>query len=615
MNVLSQLRNRRIVQIVFSYLAAGWALLEVADQLTTRGLAPNFVYTIVLVWFVAGIPAAMMIGWHHGEKGKQTAPRSELAMLLALALIALAGSGFAVREDVSARRARAAAEHPLEMRKVAVMYFRDLTNDTDLAYLADGLTEDLIGALRSVNELDVMSGNATARFRDSDVPLDSIALELGVGTVVDGTVEKRGDMITVSLQLIDGQSGTVVERTKVQRPAAELLAMRDSVVTHAANLLRQWIGKEVRLRNSERGTAVKEAWALVQRAEKLRKEAEAAVRKDGPVAGEAGFRRAIEHLSSAQALDPKWVEPRVQTTAITYRRARLAAAAGDVNGALQFITEGLKHAEDALGISAREPRALELRGTLRYFKWLLNATPDAREREQLRADARKDLETAIGLDASLAGAHNTLSHLLYNEDTASALVEARLAYEADAYLEVAGDVVWRLFYGNFDLENFTQSMEWCRTGAQRFADDYRFAYCKLRLMASPGLEPDVKEAWRLAARIDSLAPAPKKAFEQARALMAVGGVLARTQQGDSARAVLLRARNLVTVDIDPGYDLLFFEAHMRLLLGEKDVAFDLLRRGVLANPDQAHPRGRPLPWMYRELQSHARVGDLYARGS
>ena len=614
---VSQLREKRIVQIVLSYLAGGWVLLQVTDQLINRGFFPDIVYVALLIWFAAGIPAAMLVGWHHGEKGNQRAPRSEVISLFVLAMTALVGSGFAVRSDVVRRHAQAAAEHPLDMRNVAVLYLQDQTDDPELAYVADGLTEDLIASLRQVSELDVLSKNATTPFRSADVPFDSIANMLDVGTLVSGSVEKRGDRIAVNLELIDGKSGAVVERTRIEQPATDLLAVRAGVVEQSVDLLRQWIGKELRLRRSEQGTDVKEAWALVQRAEKARKDAEAAVRKDGPAAGEPGFQRATKLLEDAQKLDSDWAEPAVQMTAITYRRSRLAAASGDLGSATKHIESGLQQAERALAMAKDEPRALELRGTLRYFKWLLNQTADAAEREQLLANARKDLETAVGLDKSLAGAYSTLSHLLYNEDLSSAVIMARNAYTADAYLEVASDVVWRLFYGNFDLENFTQAREWCLTGKSRFPDDHRYAYCDLRLMASPAVpakELDLNAAWKLVTRIDSLAPAPRKQVERIRAEMAMGGVLARASQTDSAQAVLQRARTKVTVEIDPAYDLMWFEAAMRLLLHQRDLAFDLLRRAVLANPDQGLKRGEPVHWLYRELQSHPGFDQLYTRG-
>jgi eukaryotic-like serine/threonine-protein kinase len=614
MSFLSELRQKRIVQIILTYLAIGWVVLQVADQLSNRGVIPDISYSVVLILVLFGAIAAALIGWNHGEKGDQKAPRSEIIALFVLAILALGSSGFVVRKDMVAGRVRAAAEHPLELQKIAVMYFKDYTDDPQLSYVADGLTEDLVRTLRGVGSLDVLSKNATAQFRGQDPALDSVALLLDVGTVVDGSVEKRGDDIEVTIQLVDGKSGAVVQRSKIKRPAGEMLAMRDSVVEQAANLLREWIGKEVRLRSSERGTEVREAWALVQRAENSRKAAEAAVHDGGPDSGEPKFNEAINYLDQARKLDGEWVEPLIQKTAITYRRSRLSYGAGQPERAARQIEEGLQYAEESLKTAANEPRALELRGTLRYFKWLLNLTPDADQRAQLLAGARKDLEDAVQLDPGLAAAHSTLSHLLYNqEDIASAVVEARTAYEKDAYLESANEIVFRLFYGNFDLENLTQAKDWCQKGKARFPQDYRFTFCELRLMATPAVEPDPAKAWALFAQMDSLVPAPRKTLEHIRAEMTVGGVLARASMRDSAAAVLNRAHAELNPQIDPSYDLTSYEAAMRLLLGDKQGAFDLLRRVVLANPDQGFPRGRPLEWFFRDLQNHPDIGQLYRR--
>ena len=610
---LSQLREKRIVQIVVSYVAAGWVLLQVIDQLVERGLLPEIAYLASLIWFAAGIPAAILIGWHHGEKGAQRAPRSEIISLALLALVALLGSGFAVRKDMVRRHAAAAAEHPLDMRNVAVLYLENGSGDAELDVVADGLTEDLITSLRQVRELDVLSKNATLQFRGLEIDADSIARALQVGTVVAGRLEKRGGKLQVQLELIDGKSGVVAERAKFEHALDDVLAMRAAVVDQSVQLLRSWIGKELRLKRSAQGTTSREAWVLVQRAEKARKDAEQSVRQQGPAAGAALFEEAARLLENAARLDPSWAEPVVQLAALNYRRSRLAAASGDMAATDRFIETGLQYAGQGLQLAKDEPRALELRGTLRYFRWLLNTTPDARVRAQLLGDARKDLETAVGLDPTLAGAYSTLSHLLYNEDLSSAVLAARHAYEADAYLEVAPDVIWRLFYGNFDLENFTQAREWCSRGAQRFPDDHRYVYCELRLLASPALPPDVPRAWQLLARLDSLAPAPRRELERVRGEMAVGGVLARAGIRDSANAVLARARAKVTPELDPAYDLLWFEAAMRLVMDQKEEAFQLLQRAVLANPDQGLKRGEPVHWLYRSLQGHPHFDRLYTR--
>ena len=83
---------------------------------------------------------------------------------------------------------------------------------------------------------------------------------------------------------------------------------------------------------------------------------------------------------------------------------------------------------------------------------------------------------------------------------------------------------------------------------------------------------------------------------------------------DSARAVLLRGRSKVNPQIDPAYDLLWFEAAMRMYLNDRDEALALLKRAVLANPDQGLKRGEPVHWLYRDLQQYPGFDALYTRG-
>ena len=96
--------------------------------------------------------------------------------------------------------------------------------------------------------------------------------------------------------------------------------------------------------------------------------------------------------------------------------------------------------------------ALEVRGTLRYWGWLLNVEPDPAAAKQLLKDAQTDLETAVRVRPSQAGAWAILSHLYSNTkgETDAKLAGLR-AYEADAYLSDAPQVINRLFLTSYDL--------------------------------------------------------------------------------------------------------------------------------------------------------------------
>jgi len=503
---------------------------------------------------------------------------------------------------------RADATGGLDPRRIAVLYFDDQTPGGVQQYIADGLTEGLIDELARVPALSVVSRNGVAGYRGSELGRDSIARALGAGTLITGSVEpERGDRLRVTVRLVEGISGADFQRASFVLPAANLLGLRDSLVREIAPILRERLGEEVRLREERAGTGNVAAWGLHQRGERARKEAEGLLQENDATGAFARFAASDSLFAESERADPRWAAPVIGRGRLAYRRARLAQEPREM---LAAITTGLAHAERAVALAPQDAEALELRGTIRYFHWIQHLTPDPAAATRLLGAAKTDLEEAVRIQPTLASAHSTLSHLYYQtDDIPSALLAAQRAYEVDAYLAAANDILWRLFLGSYDLAQFTQAERWCAEGGRRFPQYYRFAECRLWLMTTPAVEANPAQAWGLLARLDSLTPGPIRSRTHHRALMVVGGVLARTGLADSARHVLVSARGGYAED--PGQELLFTEAFMRTLLGEQDEAINLLKRFVAANdPFQV---GGDLHWWWRSLQSHPRFREVQAR--
>ena len=533
-------------------------------------------------------------------------PRGGVWRLVLVVVVLAALAGYVAIRAV--RPGRGSVSGGLDPRHVAVLYFADESKAHALGYLADGLTEALIDALRPAATLTVVSKNGVAPYRGSAVPLDSVARALGVGTIVQGGVDELGGRYRVSVSLIDGASGADLgKRASFEQPAGAVLTIRDSLASKVAEFLRVRLGEELRLRQEQADTRSVAAWSLVQQGERARKDAEARLTRDDVDGAFSGFARADSLLGLAEVADPVWVEPITERGWLAYRRARLAG--NDRKALVHWVEVALGHAERALKLAPNDARALELRGTVRYLSWLQELGPDPEALPRILAGARLDLEAATQADPSLASAYSTLSHLYYQtEDVPAALLAARKAYEEDAYLAVASEVLSRLFFGSYDLEQFTQATRWCLEGARRFSRDYRFAECQLLLMTIPDAQADVPTAWRLLSRIDSQTPGPRKALEHHRAETIVGVVLARAGLGDSARHVLARARADRTVD--PAQEIVSIEAFGWMVLGDRDRTIALLKRYVAANPGHAFKRGGDISWWWRDLKSDPRFAQL-----
>jgi len=529
-------------------------------------------------------------------------------LIAAAAVVVLAGGTFAVLQLIGGRSSRAGGVvGGLDPKNVAVLYFDDLSSDRSLGYVADGFTEGLITQLSTVRALNVVSRNGVAPFRDSQISRDSIARALDVGSLIVGTVEPEGDDLLVNIRLVEGISGADFDRTSVRLSASRLLEAQDSVVQEVSRILRGRLGEEIRTRELRASTASVDAWALVQRAERMRKEAEA-LYEEGDVDGAvAALLEADSALVVAEGDDRSWVEP-------TLRRGWVADRIGQMKGGIEavpWLERGIEHAERVLETAPGDPQALALRGTLRYHHWELRVTPDPEEWQALLDSAEEDLQSAVEADPTLAEAYITLSFLYYQiDDVPGALMAARRGYEEDAYLDQADVVLNRLFWGSIDLEQFAQARRWCAEAARRFPETAAFVECQLWLIAAGAANADIEEAWRLQRRLDSLSSGPRKAFRMARGSMLVAGALARSGLADSARSMLLTARRSVTAEDDPTQVLLSVEAYIRSVLGDYDEAIDLLKRYVAANPDHDFPTTASTAWWWRDLRSQPRFREI-----
>jgi TolB-like protein len=506
-----------------------------------------------------------------------------LIAAIAWALFGRRGSGGGSRADLGG----------LDRNRVAVLYFNDESHDSSLGYLADGLTEALIDQLHGIRALDVVSRSGVAPFRGRDISRDSVARALAAGTLVEGDVENLGNRVRVTVRLVDGQSGADIRRQSFELPAGAQLAMRDSLARQAALFLRERLGDEIRLREERSATTSEAAWTLVQRAERTRKEGEADT-------SSAAYAQADSLLAAAERADPQWAEPTLQRGQLTLRRARQTFR--DKPTSARWVNVGLGHAAKVLARDPNQARGLELRGSLRYIGWFLNTQPNPAARAALLDSAQADLEAAVRADARLASAHAALSSLLYQrKEVVSAVLEARQAYDNDAYLRDAEAILDRLFWGSYDIAQFGEAQRWCAEGARRFPGSWRFAECQLWLMTIPNADVDIERAWRLARQADSLTPASQVPFRSRMRQIVVASVIGKAGRHDSALTVLGRAR---TDDpkIDPTQDLVGYEAVMRALIGDADTAITILQRYVATHPDHSFRRDGMLHWWWRDLE-------------
>ena len=505
-----------------------------------------------------------------------------------------------------ARTVTAAGSVDPGLNRIAVLYFEDESPDGRLAYLADGLTESLIDELGKVSGLTVVSRNGVSEFRSRDVPRTDVAKALDVGTLIEGTVRAEGNRVRVSLALVEGLAGETFERATIVDSTGNELALRSRVATEAAILLRRQLRTAVRLRELREGTEDPNAWSLVLRAERMRKDADSLALAGSDTLMRRRLAIADSLLTRAEQLDPKWSEPPTLRGQIAVKRERTSRVAGE---RAAWLDSAVAHANRAIARNPRDAEALELRAVARVRRVQVGLIHAAKAIDDSVAAATTDLEDAVEIDPTAANALNLLSALQYLKwDVAASNLQAQKAYEADAYLRAAPDILWRLYATSYDLEQFAPAEAWCREGVRRFATDVRFARCRLWILTAKSKTPDIDEAWRLVDTVTALSPPHLREYHRREAMIVTAAVLGRARLADSARHVLTAAR--APREVDPRGELMGYEAFALTLIGDKDQAVQVLQRYLTEHPEHRLGFSKATAWWWRDLQGDPRFQSL-----
>lgn len=522
---------------------------------------------------------------------------------VATAMLVIVLAAVAVWLAVRPRRAPAMAASP-NARRVAVLYFDDLSTDHSLGPLANGLTEGLMRSLGGSATLTIISRTGVEPFRGGAVSEDSIARALRVGYLVRGNVTTEAtDTIAVTV-FLDDASGISIDHKKFVMPAANLAAVRDTLTTVAADLIRQQLGGDIRIREQRSSTHSTAAWLLLQRAEQAQRNGEAYHARGDSAGFERAFAAADSLAATAEQQDPRWVDPITLRATIAYRRSRLAGR--DPVLIRKWVDVGLAHVARGIQLDADNPDLLEVSGNLKYWSWLMGLDADPVKAKALLYAAKADLEKATTINPAQAGAYASLSHLYYQTSvTTDVILAAQHALEADEFLSNADVIVWRLFIANYDLGQFDKAGQWCSELGRRFGPSTNAVLCRLYQLTTYPATPDVAAAWRLADSTVAVTAAPARAYERLVADMLVAAVIARASKGkpslaDSARHVA--KRSVGSTDLDPTRETTFSGAFVYTLLGENADAVALLKEYLAANPQRdASFRNDHGGWWFNDL--------------
>ena len=269
---IARLKQRKLVQWALAYVAAAWAVLQALGLAVDSYDWPHDVMRIAFAVIALGFVIALVLAWYHGERGAQRVSGAEL---LLIALVLAIGGGLLWRFERAPLSTRspdiaqvsspdAAQRNPgsvipdsaagaipsglqkassasapvnspgsqataIPAKSIAVLPFVNMSGDAKNDYFSDGITEEILNALAQVPNLKVAARTSAFAFKGKEEDLRKVGQVLDVATVLEGSVQKSGDEVRITAQLIDTRSGYHLWSEKYDRKLTNIFAVEDEI--------------------------------------------------------------------------------------------------------------------------------------------------------------------------------------------------------------------------------------------------------------------------------------------------------------------------------------------------------------------------------------------------
>ncbi|MDX1405101.1 MAG: hypothetical protein R3192_11210 [Woeseiaceae bacterium] len=234
---LGELKRRKVFQVAVAYGVVAWLVMQVVDVVGEPLRLPDWLDSVVIVLLLAGFPVAVVIAWAFDltSAGVVRTPSRETATADAKGPEQIAGSEPAsTGKDVSPGR----PPRRVLRNSIAVLPFENLSPNPDDAFFAAGIHEEILNYLARIKDLSVIARTSVKRYAGSDKPIAEIAAELGVGTVMEGSVRYAGDRVRVTTQLIDATTEENLWSEVYERQLADVFAIQADIAEHIARALK-----------------------------------------------------------------------------------------------------------------------------------------------------------------------------------------------------------------------------------------------------------------------------------------------------------------------------------------------------------------------------------------
>ena len=228
MSLFNELKRRNVFRVAIAYVIIAWLILQVGDTLAPALHLGEWVNTALAFFLILGLPVALIFAWAYeltpeGLKKEKEVDRSQsisditgrkfdyvIIAVLVLALGYFVFDKFVLDPSRDAELKQTATIAVTEKaaetadNSIAVLPFRNRSaNEENAEFFSDGVHDELLTNLSMIRELKVISRTSVMNYRDTTKNLRRIGEELGVAHILEGGVQRAGNMVRINVQLID----------------------------------------------------------------------------------------------------------------------------------------------------------------------------------------------------------------------------------------------------------------------------------------------------------------------------------------------------------------------------------------------------------------------------
>src|SRR5216117_3131554 len=294
----AELQRRKVYRVAAAYIVAAGFIIQIGSAVFPAWELPNWTLRLVVVLLLMGFPIALILAWAYDvtPQGIRVTPgghrRRNLLMLIASGVVISTAAGFFLLPRASARKID---------KSVAVLPFQNLSDEKANAYFAEGIQNEILTKLATVRDLKVISRTSTAKYQSKPDNLKTVAQELGVSTILEGTVQRAGDKVRVNVQLIDARGDTHLWANSYDRDFKDVLAVESEVAAQIADALKANLSTSESQVLAAARTENTEAYDLFLRGQYEFHQAESSLAADA-------YDRADAFYQQALARDPNFAE-------------------------------------------------------------------------------------------------------------------------------------------------------------------------------------------------------------------------------------------------------------------------------------------------------------------